>query len=446
MGRADYLKRRHNAWSVRVQIPKRLRKAAGGKREYTKALGTSDINEAERRKHGYVAEFKRRIKQLEDHGEDPDRELFEKALAFKDAMQHGWVGGGFETPAEFFLSEALDEAKEIVEEHGEEKADRFMRVVRGEATFIRDHYTLWLDETRPKPKQRDAHSKAIRDYLEWAGQGITVEETDRKKAGAYISHLMSTRGLASKTVERYRSSLSTLWAWLEEKGIIATDRNNPWTKHRSIRPTVRTKRKPLSDDQLMSLLSGCYDTATYRQVLADLLRLALVTGCRLEELCALRKADVQKRKDGYWQIITEGKTAAAVREVPIHPSVNHVLDRRRRGLGEYLFGEITPGAYGRRSHHVSKAYKRYREMVGVGERGQDFHALRHTFTAMMEGAGVPVHTIQLLIGHSRRRTMGTTAIYSQGDRVNLRKVINKLRYSPRVMNLMAHAARPPRAT
>ena len=162
-------------------------------------------------------------------------------------------------------------------------------------------------------------------------------------------------------------------------------------------------------------------------------------GCRLEELCALKKADVLKRRDGYWLTITEGKTAAAVREVPIHPSVNHVLDRRRQGQGEYLFWEITPGAYGRRSHHVSKAYKRYRETVGVGERGQDFHALRHTFTAMMEGAGVPVHTIQLLIGHSRRRTMGTTAIYSQGDRVNLRKVINKLRYSPRVMRLVARA-------
>jgi integrase len=203
---------------------------------------------------------------------------------------------------------------------------------------------------------------------------------------------------------------------------------------------VRTKRKPLSDDQLVSLLSGCYDTATYRQVLADLLRLALVTGCRLEELCALKKADVLKHKDGYWLTITEGKTAAAEREVPIHPSVNHVLDRRRRGRGDgkHLFGEITPGAYGRRSHHVSKAYKRYREMVGVSERGQDFHALRGTFTAMMEGAGVPVHTIQLLIGHSRRATMGTTAIYTRGERVDLRKVINKVRYSPRVTRLIAH--------
>jgi hypothetical protein len=59
-----------------------------------------------------------------------------------------------------------------------------MRVGKGEATFVRDVYTPWLDETRPKPKQRDAHSKVIRDFMAWAGQGITVEETDRKKAGA----------------------------------------------------------------------------------------------------------------------------------------------------------------------------------------------------------------------------------------------------------------------
>jgi integrase len=443
MARTDYLKRRHHAWYVRVQIPKELWAAAGGKREFIRALGTRDLDEAVLRKHVHVAEFKRRIKQLQAHGEDPDRELFEKALSFKDAIQMN--AGRFvhineeraEPIDEWWLSEALDEAKAVLEEHGNEKAERFMRVVKGQATFIRDVYPSWLDETRPKPKQRDAHGKVMRDFMNWTGQGITIEETDRKKAGAYISHLMSARTLAPKTVERYRSSLSTLWRWLEEKGM--TDLNNPWSKHRSIRPTVRTKRKPLSDGQLVSLLSGSYDTLTYRKVLADLVPLALVSGCRLEELCALKKAEVAKRKDGYWLIITEGKTEAAVREVPVHQSVNHILDRRRRGKGEHLFDEITPGAYGRRSHHVSKAYGRYRKLVGVCERGQDFHALRHTFTAMMEGAGVPVPTIQLLIGHSRRKTMGTTAVYSQGERVNLRKAINELQYSRGVMRAIRTA-------
>jgi integrase len=450
MGRTDYLKRRHNAWSVRVQIPKRFWNAAGGKREYVKALGTSDLNEAESRKHNYVAEFKRRIAQLETHGEDPDAELFQKALDFRDTIQRNkgvYIDPDSDRPESmewWWLDEAADYAQEVLEEHGEEKAKRFMRVVEGKATFIRDVYPPWLDETRPKPKQRDAHSKVLRDYIEWAGHGITVEETDRKKAGAYISHLMSARALAPKTVERYRSSLSTLWTWLEEKGI--ADLNNPWSKHRSIRPTVQTKRKPLSDEQLVSLLSGSYDTPTYRRVLADLVRLALVTGCRLEELCALKRTGVVKRKDGYWFVIAEGKTKAAAREIPVHSSVNHVLERRVRGKSEYIFGEITPGAYGRRSHHVSKAYGRYRKLVGVSERGQDFHALRHTFTDMMEGAGVPVPIIQLLIGHSRKATMGTTAIYSQGERVNLRRAINRLKYPGVVMRSIRSIEDQPKRT
>jgi integrase len=264
---------------------------------------------------------------------------------------------------EWWLSEALDQAKEIAEEHDEETADRFMRVVKGEATFLRDVYPPWLDETRPKPKQRDAHSKVMRDYMRWAGNGISVEETDRKRAGGYLSHLASARSLAPKTVAHYRSSLSTLWVWLEEKGI--TGLNNPWANHKSLRAAVRTKRVALIDTQLTSLLSGSYDTQRYRRVLADLLRLALVTGCRLEELCGLRKTDVVKRKDGYWLVIVQGKTAAAEREVPVHPAVNHIVERRRgKRMSEYLFGDLTPGAYGRRSHHVSKAYGRYRRQVG----------------------------------------------------------------------------------
>jgi integrase len=222
---------------------------------------------------------------------------------------------------------------------------------------------LWLDETRPKPKQRDAHSKVMRDYMRWAGNGISVEETDRKRAGGYLSHLASARSLAPKTVAHYRSSLSTLWVWLEEKGI--TGLNNPWANHKSLRAAVRTKRVALIDTQLTSLLSGSYDTQRYRRVLADLLRLALVTGCRLEELCGLRKTDVVKRKDGYWLVIVQGKTAAAEREVPVHPAVNHIVERRRgKRMSEYLFGDLTPGAYGRRSHHVSKVYGRYRRQVG----------------------------------------------------------------------------------
>ena len=69
--------------------------------------------------------------------------------------------------------------------------------------------------------------------------------------------------------------------------------------------------------------------------------------------------------------------------------------RRLGGKAEYVFSDLTPGPYGRWTHHVSKAYGRFRQQAGVSERGEDFHALRHTFTETLEGKGVPLSTIQL---------------------------------------------------
>jgi hypothetical protein len=67
MATTDYLKRRGETWFVRVQIPKHLWKAAGGKREYVKTLKTRDLSEANRLKHPYVAAFKERICMSSEH-------------------------------------------------------------------------------------------------------------------------------------------------------------------------------------------------------------------------------------------------------------------------------------------------------------------------------------------------------------------------------------------
>jgi len=54
----------------------------------------------------------------------------------------------------------------------------------------------------------------------------------------------------------------------------------------------------------------------------------------------------------------------------------------------------------------------------------------------MEGAGVALSTVQLLVGQIPKKTMGTRAVYTQGERVDLRKAIDRLRYSRAVMRLL----------
>jgi integrase len=161
-------------------------------------------------------------------------------------------------------------------------------------------------------------------------------------------------------------------------------------------------------------------------------RLALVTGARLDELCSLKAADAVEREDGWWIKIPEGKTHAAVREVPIHNGAAHVLERRRETPDGFLFPGLAPGGPDKkRSWNVSKAFGRYCTKLGLTDTALVFHSLRQTFTEALEAAEVPETTTKLLIGHARLSL--TYGGYSKGERVNLRKAICKLKYSRAVM-------------
>jgi Phage integrase family len=87
-------------------------------------------------------------------------------------------------------------------------------------------------------------------------------------------------------------------------------------------------------------------TEQYTAILHDLVRLALVTGARLNELCALETRDAHHREDGWWITIREGKTQVAVREVPIHESAAHVIERRRKSKDGFLLEGLVPGGTG----------------------------------------------------------------------------------------------------
>ena len=167
-------------------------------------------------------------------------------------------------------------------------------------------------------------------------------------------------------------------------------------------------------------------------MLHDLVRLALVTGARLDELCSLETRDIARRDDGWWMSIRDGKTQAAVREVPVHDCAAHVLERRHKSADGYIFPGIVPGGPDKkRSWNVSKAFGRYRKKLGLNDSAQVFHSLRNTFMEAMEAAEVPESTVKLIVGH--KRTSLTFGHYSKGERVKLRESIKKLKYSPSVM-------------
>jgi hypothetical protein len=66
----QYLQRKHNTWTVVVDVPKALRKALGTAR-LKHSLKTHSLAEANRLKHPIVTEFKRQIDNARLRLEDP---------------------------------------------------------------------------------------------------------------------------------------------------------------------------------------------------------------------------------------------------------------------------------------------------------------------------------------------------------------------------------------
>ena len=410
----DYLKLRGRRWYVHVQIPPHLRKAAGGKWEFIKTLKTGDLSEANRRKHPYVAAFKQQIAALERKKPNELADLYEKALAWREAMEHHKNdvlyeerdGAPYKATDEF-LSHIADEAEEFLATHGEKAAEAFSKIAKGEGTPLRNHIDPWLAEESGVVAGQtiSQHRAVLKAFLSWAGEGVLVEEVGRKFAGEYVSHLLApTSGLSRQTAKRYVSSLSSFWTWLQSRGFAEKDRDNPWLGQgvgkKSARGGAR-KRGQWTDDAVVKLLSGRY-TARYTETLHDLVRLALVTGARLDELCALKVAHVAKRDDGWWIGVREGKTEAAERDVPEHDAAAHVLTRRWKSREGFVFVGLVPGGPDKkRSWNASKAFGHYTRKLKLGEARKTFHELRNTFIEAMEAADVPESTTKLIVGHAR---------------------------------------------
>lgn len=423
-----YLKRRGQAWSVVVGIPRPLQEAAGRK-HFVQALHTRDLAAADRLKHHWVSEFKRRIDALRRGTGDPDRELFEAAMKFRDLLSR--TRGRFSmTPDgerisehEEALSTLLDRAQEIADEDPS-AAERFFATATGAATPIASLWPQWLNESEYAAHTKVQHTQAVREYLEWAGTHATIEEADKRKAGQYVSHVLQSAA-SRLTIRRKLTSIRTFWRWCEQRGLLE---KNPWVGI-TIKAKVTVTRDALDDETLLKLLR-----APAKEPIYSLLRIGLLTGCRIEELCSLKADNVDCREDGWWLAIEGGKTEAARREVPVHRLLDPIIARLKATGTEYLF-DLPEGPWGKRGAYTSKVYGRWRRRIGVTEARADFHALRNTFIAMMEGEGVPEPTVKLLVGH--KRASMTYGRYSKGERVNLRRAIERARYSDEIMGLLS---------
>lgn len=420
-----YLQKRRRRWYAVLEVPAALRPIIQ-KPRFVQSLETDSPALAQRRVGPIIAAWQSKIAEARQHPDGYTMSAQEEAAYFRRALRKAKT----DTKREAILSQidmtAWDIGATNVENigdnpSGDPAARRFYATATGQLVNFTEHLEEWLATSRATAKTQDMQRA---DVLRFAKKFLTVQDVTRPEVRRWITGLMNDDGLTPKTVQRILSALRGYWRYLQSIGV-AGEEHEPFSKldvsRQNKRTDPRSVRQPFAPADVVKLLNAAI--ADDDDTLADLIRMGMWTGCRIEELCALKIGQV--KQDHF--AVSDAKTAAGWRDVPIHRSLAKTMARLIKGSKDgFVLSGLTANKYGDRSNAIGKRFGRLKERLGFG--GQFvFHSVRKTAVTILENAGVPENVVADIVGHEKP-TM-TYGLYSGGASLDVkRKALAKLAY------------------
>ena len=299
-----------------------------------------------------------------------------------------------------------------------------------EQTLVKDNPTVgewvsfWIDEYKLS-ELRDTTCESYKRHISTQIIPLIGHIKIKELTGLHIQKMYNQLqepkakggyGLGSATVIKVKNILSGALQQAVASKIIRNnplvETNKPKVEDSDIRILTKTEQK-----QFLSVLPF-YNSG-------NIFSVALATGMRIGELCALDIADINReqkyiditktagrRKDKYTGEVSikvgPPKTKNSIRRIPLLPSVEVILDRQAQFVSEMRekAGEnwtentlVFPTDEGN-IHDLSSlrsSMKRILKRAGLPH--MTIHALRHTYATTALNAGVAAQNVARLLGH-----------------------------------------------
>ena len=412
----QYLKKRHNVWWVRIRIPANAKDILG-KTELWKNLKTSDLAEANRKKHKEIGLMHDEIEQAKRNYKGITDKLSKEVQISKYAeyLREAKITSG---------GDDIDDTSVIKQDLLEGKLDEVYGSKEGQAILYGDDpqwegqkpnslaknnliesYKIsdksysplslvskkFLAEEYKSLKNSSFRRKQthIENFINWTGNRDITKIT-KKIVGDYVTSIIKDNNPAPATISNTVSNVGSLFSWAEGRGYIEF---NPFYNLKlSKRNKVSQNRKPWSDENIMTFLKS--ELIGVNEFIATCV--SLYSGMRLDEICNIQKTVIN---DNCFKVL-EGKSKASQRIIPIHPVLKPLVKRFLNSkVEDYMIKGIKGGGYdNKRSWNFQKKLGRLRKKIGIPE-GVVFHTLRNTFATRMENLGIPRNHISQLMGH-----------------------------------------------
>ena len=436
----SYLQKRRRRWYAIMEVPKPLRQSIGRPR-FVQSLETESRTLAEQRVWPVVAAWKREIAKAKGEPDDifawqaskkvgREGRYFSQPPVSANALLRALNNAKDDEHRQLILEQIIDAADDIgainVENIGDPpssdpEAQRFYARATGQLVDFTEYLDEWLSTSRATAKTQDMHRSVVNRL---AHEIQLVQDVTRPEVRRWITKLMNDEELTPKTVQRILSGLRGYWRYLQSIGVAGED-DEPFSKldvaRQEKQKSPQSTRQPFEPDDVVKLLNTAIERGDDK--LADLIRLGMWTGCRIEELCALK---VDAVREDYFSI-DDAKTKAGWRDVPIHRELAQTMARLIEDSKDgYVLSGLSVNKYGDRSNAVGKRFGRLKKKLGFGPL-HVFHSIRKTVVTILENAGVQENVVADIVGHEK--TTMTYGLYSGGLSLSVKhEALDKLAY------------------
>lgn len=466
---ANNLELQGGTYHVRLAVPTDVQKAFGGRRILSQSLKTGVHREALELRLPILAAWKAQIKLARESRSLPEgwqEKLRNELIALDEAKKTAKLRTiGERTPPLNISAEDIEKFQEenpdLLEaayRHFDNNPDseiqsklQFQERIYQAARLcieadLHHSYSLTKDQIDEleeisadpqsyKPKSPITKARLEKFHTFRASRNILDKTLDQqssklRKLSAYltetgspldfdtVSNWLDTLKLSSKTLAQYLLAGSVFWKWAmkydERWRVDYKGKANPFEDHDL--PVLRgaerasAQRKDFTLNDIKKIHSEALQSG--HSTLADIIILGLYTGARIEEICRLKKANIITVDKVKCLDITDSKTAAGIRTVPIHPFIKDTIDRLAKdSTDDFLIKSKSRNKYGIRSDPFVKSFGRLKTSLGFGEE-HVFHSIRKTVVTQLHRAGIPSILISELVGHETGTV--TFDVYSQG--------------------------------
>lgn len=428
-----YLVRRHRKWWALHDLPPALHPVFGVKR-LAESLGTELEAEARRRADFlWLHRWSREIEKAKAAVPATLDEIEKEARFWQRLI----LSAKTEEEKEALTSQVADLARERAEKAAEQagiydlddpKAEeipgvsdalKLVGLVTGKMVPLTDHLEAWLATSSVSPKTKDMQASDVRRLAAALPLVLDVTPAAVQK---WVYRLAQAEELSAKTIQRVLSALRGYWTYLGSVDVVPKD-VKPFADL-SI-PTINktAKRRPFTPEDVVKLRKEAGKASD--QKLKDLITLAMWTGARLEELCALPVKDVDLAGRSF--SVADSKTEAGVRVAPIHSELVATMGRLAASSTDgFILSGLPVDQYGDRGAAIGKRFGRLKTRLGYGPEVV-FHSIRKTVATLLENALVPENVAADIIGHDKPRI--TYGLYSGGSSLlTMAEAIEKVRY------------------